>query len=143
MEDEIVINSVNENYQLPPINLLNTIKNVSNRDNEIKAKSNIAELEKVLKTAKELNPNKIVTVIGCGGGTGSDREKRKETLIHLAEKKARDVIKYGKNITLEPMSPYERRIIHNALTNSKKVYTESEGEEPNRYLVILPVKKEK
>ena len=49
VEDEVVINSVNENYQLPPINLLNTIKNVSNRDNEIKAKSNIAELEKVLK----------------------------------------------------------------------------------------------
>ena len=48
-EDEVIINSVNENYQLPPITLLNTIKNVSNRDNETKAKSNIIELEKVLK----------------------------------------------------------------------------------------------
>lgn len=49
VKDEVIINSVNENYQLPPINLLNTVKNVSNRDNEIKAKENISELEKVLK----------------------------------------------------------------------------------------------
>jgi len=48
-EDEVVINSVNENYQLPPITLLNTIKNVSNHENEVKAKSNIGELEKVLR----------------------------------------------------------------------------------------------
>lgn len=47
--DEVIINSVNVNYQLPPINLLNTVKNVSNRENEIKAKTNIGELEKVLK----------------------------------------------------------------------------------------------
>lgn len=47
--DEVIINSVNTNYQLPSINLLNTVKNVSNRDNEIKAKENIGELEKVLK----------------------------------------------------------------------------------------------
>ncbi len=49
VKDEVIINSVNENYQLPPINLLNTVKNVSNKANEIKAKQNIAELEKVLK----------------------------------------------------------------------------------------------
>ena len=48
IKDEVVINSVNENYQLPPINLLNTVKNVSNKENEIKAKQNISELEKVL-----------------------------------------------------------------------------------------------
>lgn len=49
VKDEVIINSVNVNYQLPPINLLNTVKNVSNRDNETKAKTNITELEKVLK----------------------------------------------------------------------------------------------
>jgi len=64
------------------------------------------------------------------------REKRKETLIHLAEKKARDVIKYGKNITLEPMTPYERRIIHTALQNDSKVTTVSVGTEPFRKVVI-------
>lgn len=47
--DEVIINSVNTNYKLPSINLLNTVKNVNNRDNEVKAKENIGELEKVLK----------------------------------------------------------------------------------------------
>ena len=64
------------------------------------------------------------------------REKRKETLIHLAEKKAKDVIKYGKNITLEPMTPYERRIIHTALQDDSKVTTISVGTEPFRKVVI-------
>ena len=49
VQDEVIINSVNVNYSLPSINLLNTVKNVSNRDNEIKAKENIFELEKVLR----------------------------------------------------------------------------------------------
>ncbi len=49
VEDEVIINSVNENYKLPSINLLNTVKNVSNHENEIRAKQNIDQLEKVLK----------------------------------------------------------------------------------------------
>lgn len=49
VKDEVIINSVNINYRLPSINLLNTVKNVSNRDNELKAKENIVELEKVLR----------------------------------------------------------------------------------------------
>lgn len=64
------------------------------------------------------------------------REKRKETLIHLAQKKARDVIKYGRNVTLEPMTPYERRIIHTALQEDTKVTTTSVGTEPFRKVVI-------
>lgn len=48
IKDEVIINSSNVNYQLPSINLLNTVKNVSNKENEIKAKENISELEKVL-----------------------------------------------------------------------------------------------
>lgn len=64
------------------------------------------------------------------------REKRKETLTALAHKKARDVIKYGKNITLEPMTPYERRIIHTALQDDNKVTTVSIGSEPFRKVVI-------
>lgn len=48
IEDEVIINSSNANYQLPSINLLNTVKNVNNKANETKAKENISELEKVL-----------------------------------------------------------------------------------------------
>lgn len=64
------------------------------------------------------------------------REKRKETLTALAHKKARDVVRYGKNITLEPMTPYERRIIHTALQDDSKVTTVSIGSEPFRKVVI-------
>lgn len=49
IKDEVIINSSNVNYQLPSINLLNTVKNVSNKENEVKAKESIGELEKVLK----------------------------------------------------------------------------------------------
>ena len=49
VKDEVIINSVNENYQLPPINLLKTVKNINNKENEVLAKNNIVQLEKVLK----------------------------------------------------------------------------------------------
>lgn len=64
------------------------------------------------------------------------RAKRRETLTALAHKKARDVVKYGRNITLEPMTPYERRIIHTALQDDTKVTTASVGTEPFRKVVI-------
>ena len=64
------------------------------------------------------------------------REKRKETLTALAHKKARDVIKYGRNITLEPMNPYERMLIHTALQEDEKVTTISVGNEPYRKVMI-------
>ncbi len=65
------------------------------------------------------------------------KEKRQETLISLAERLARKAIAQNKEIKLEPMNAYERRIIHTALVNYE-VTTHSEGEEPNRYLVITP-----
>jgi spoIIIJ-associated protein len=64
------------------------------------------------------------------------RQKREETLIRLASKLADRVIKYKKDITLEPMNPYERRIIHASLQNNKYVQTYSVGDEPNRKVVI-------
>jgi spoIIIJ-associated protein len=64
------------------------------------------------------------------------RQKRKETLIKLANKLAERVVKYKKSITLEPMNPYERRIIHSSLQNHKYVETHSIGDEPNRKVMI-------
>ena len=69
------------------------------------------------------------------------KEKRQETLISLAERLARKAVSQNKEIKLEPMNAYERRIIHTALSDSD-VETHSEGEEPNRYLIIIPTKKE-
>jgi len=66
------------------------------------------------------------------------KEKRDKNLERLAKRIAREVGTTKVEAKLDPMNSYERRIIHNALTNSKRVYTESEGEEPNRYVVIKP-----
>ena len=66
------------------------------------------------------------------------REEREETLKHVAEKLAQKAVRLGKRVRLEPMNPYERRIIHSALANSEEVTTRSEGKEPARYVVITP-----
>ncbi len=66
------------------------------------------------------------------------RSKREETLVNLAKGLERRVIRDGKSVMLEPMSPNERRIIHAALQNSDKVKTYSVGEEPNRKVVVAP-----
>ncbi len=64
------------------------------------------------------------------------RERRKNTLVSLARRMAEKVEKRRKNITLEPMNPYERRIIHSTLQAYSGVRTYSIGEEPNRKVVI-------
>ena len=66
------------------------------------------------------------------------KQKRKARLEKLAKYTAKDVAKSKIEVKLEPMNSYERRIIHNILTNSKDVKTESIGEEPNRCVVIKP-----
>ena len=64
------------------------------------------------------------------------KEKREKTLEDLAEKVAKTVIKTRKSVTLEPMQPYERKIIHSKLQDNDKVETKSIGEEPRRRIVI-------
>ena len=66
------------------------------------------------------------------------KQKREWNLEKMAKQIAREVAKTKVEAKLDPMNSYERRIIHNTLTNNKKVYTESTGEEPNRYVVIKP-----
>ena len=68
--------------------------------------------------------------------TENYRAKRKETLVKLARRLGSQVVKSGESITLEPMSPGERRIIHSTLQNNKLIQTVSIGEEPNRRVVI-------
>lgn len=68
--------------------------------------------------------------------TGNYRSKREETLVGLANKLAEKVVKNRKSVSLEPMNPNERRIIHASLQENKLVNTFSIGEEPNRKVVI-------
>ena len=66
------------------------------------------------------------------------KEKREKTLERLAKRIGKEVRITKVEAKLDSMNSYERRIIHNTLTNFKGVYTESEGEEPNRYVVVKP-----
>ena len=70
------------------------------------------------------------------------REKREETLIKLAHKLEAKATDMKREVILEPMSPFERRIIHTALAESTTVTTKSDGKEPNRYVVIVPFEKD-
>jgi|AGTN01.2.fsa_nt_gi Predicted RNA-binding protein len=69
---------------------------------------------------------------------GNYREKRKETLANLAVRLAHKTAKTGRRTELEPMNPFERRIIHTTLANDRFVTTESEGEGKYRHVVIIP-----
>lgn len=92
----------------------------------------------------------IQTLAGAVANTGREdykrvvvdcenyRETRENTLNKLADNLAQKAIRLGKKIKLEPMNPYERRIIHAALSEKEGVSTQSEGKEPNRYIVIVP-----
>jgi spoIIIJ-associated protein len=66
------------------------------------------------------------------------RERRNETLVHLAERLAQKAIRTGKVVSLEPMPSYERKVIHTALVKNKKIKTYSSGEDPHRHIVIAP-----
>ncbi len=68
--------------------------------------------------------------------TENYRAKREEALTRLANRMANRAVKTGRKVVLEPMNPYERRILHSALQANDAVTTHSEGEEPNRHVVI-------
>ncbi len=68
--------------------------------------------------------------------TENYRQRRKETLENLAKNISYKVKRTKRSVSLEPMNPYERRIIHSALQNDRYVTTHSEGEEPFRHVVV-------
>ncbi len=70
------------------------------------------------------------------------KEKQEKRIERLAKKIARDVQKSGIEVKMDNMNAYERRIVHNALTNFKNITTVSEGEEPNRHVIIKKIEEE-
>lgn len=66
------------------------------------------------------------------------RAQREQTLKNLAVKIANKAVESGRKVVLEPMTPYERRVIHATLADSTEVKTASEGREPVRYIVVIP-----
>ncbi|CEP67733.1 Single-stranded nucleic acid binding R3H [Moorella glycerini] len=76
--------------------------------------------------------NKVKIVLDVEGY----RKRREQTLINLARRLSARVKETGKRVVLEPMNPQERRVIHTALQNDSEILTFSEGQEPNRKVVI-------
>ena len=90
-------------------------------------------LENILKAIANKNTeNRVIVRLDIEGY----KEKRIKTLQEFAGKKAKIVEKTGKMITLEPMKPYERKIIHSFLQDNPNVETRSIGQEPKRRIVI-------
>ena len=121
----------------------------------------VKEDEKVVINVSATNTNEVIgkrgamldavqTLAGAVANTGRDdykrvvvdcenyRENREATLKKLASNLAQKATRLQKKIKLEPMNPYERRIIHAALSEEEGVSTQSEGKEPYRYIVIIP-----
>ncbi len=69
------------------------------------------------------------------------RSRREETLKRLARKTATQVRNTGRSVAMEPMNPYERRVLHSALQEFAGITTFSEGEEPNRHVIIAPAER--
>lgn len=92
----------------------------------------------------------VQTLAGAVANIGRDRYKkvvvdcenyrsgREQTLTELAQRLAKKAVEKRRRVALEPMNPYERRIIHSALTDSEEVKTISSGKEPARFVVIVP-----
>lgn len=67
------------------------------------------------------------------------RERRAATLRRQADRAVADALDFGRAVELEPMSPHERKVVHNYLADRSDVETHSEGDEPERRLVVTPV----
>ena len=86
------------------------------------------------------------SVLRSGGGeprrvtvdAGGYRERRRLQLVRLAEHAATEAVTHGEEIELDAMTPHDRRIVHMALADRTDIETRSEGDEPNRRIVVLP-----
>jgi spoIIIJ-associated protein len=69
---------------------------------------------------------------------GGHRERRRAALIELATATAADVAASGEQVSMKAMTPFERKVVHDAIAGIEGVHTESEGVEPQRHVVVLP-----
>ncbi len=118
------------------LDLLINIENLSNSDMGIligKRGNTLDSLQYLLSLVVNKDREKYLRVLV---DIENYRAKREETLIRLAHKMADKAKTFRRTVKLEPMNPYERRVIHSALQNSSNIRTYSEGEEPYRRVVI-------
>ena len=111
---------------------------VISNNNSILIGKNGKTLEAITLIVKQAIYNEIGEYFPFVLDIGEYKAVKKQKLENLAKRTAKEVSTSKIPAKLDPMNSYERRIIHTALANNKKVMTESEGEEPNRYVVIKP-----
>ena len=97
----------------------------------------MSSLQDLLRQSVKKNGIKVNIILDAN----DYKEKQQKNIERLAVKLAKDVIKTGIEVKMDRMNSYERRLVHNRLTDFKGVTTISEGEEPNRCVVIKPVEK--
>ena len=115
-----------------------TLKMYSNKDYILIGK-NGATLKAIEVLAKQSLLNETGLYYKFNVDVADYKEKMAKKLESLARKCAKDVVKTNIAVSLDNMSSYERRIVHNALADFSGIKTESEGEEPNRHIVIKPM----
>ena len=106
-------------------NLINIIKNII-KDMSIEITNIVIKYLKI----NSLDEFKFIIDVS------NYRKHKEKKLMFLAKNLAKEVLKNGIEVNLDPINSYERRIVHNTLSNFKDIITESSGEEPNRYVVI-------
>lgn len=97
----------------------------------------MSSLQDLLRQSVKKNGIKVNIILDAN----DYKEKQQKNIERLAVKLAKDVVKTGIEVKMDRMNSYERRLVHNRLTDFKGVTTISEGEEPNRCVVIKPVEK--
>lgn len=130
--------NINSNFKIETKknNLFINIVDVNSKDKGIiigKRGNNLDSLQYLLSLVVNKESEKYVRVVL---DAGNYREKREETLRSLASKMAEKAKSTNRSVKLEPMNPYERRIIHSALQRKNGIKTYSEGREPFRRIVI-------
>ena len=115
-----------------------TIRMYSNKDYILIGKEG-ATLKALETIAKQYIQNTTGIYYKFSLDVSNYKEKNNKRLEWLAKKTAKEVLETNVPVALDNMTSYERRIIHSALTDFKGIKTESEGEEPNRHIVIKPL----
>lgn len=94
-------------------------------------------IQALAKRAAENDDSHLRVIADCSGY----RAKRESALTALARKTAEKAVRKGRKISLEPMDSASRKIIHSALSDDERVFTRSEGHEPNRKVIVFPVRR--
>lgn len=128
LESKIELIRTNENISI----------NIDTNNNSILIGKNGRTINSIQNIIKQIIEPQINNKYKILVDIGDYKEKRKQQLERNAKKIAKEVYKTKIETKLESMNSYERRIIHNVLSDNKYVYTESIGEEPNRCVVIKP-----